>query len=243
MTSLVYERDGIQLYHGDCLDFMSGMQDAPDLVFTSPPYNKGRRLDGNWSGVPTASSKGSRFRDGYGVTGDCMEPAAYEDWQRTVLRTCWERLSDDGAIFYNHKPRIQNGELWTPLSLNPDLPLRQIVVWDRGGGVNLMPGAFMPASEWLLLFAKRSFRLLTKGHSAIGDVWRIPHERKVAHPAPFPVALPERAISATGAALVFDPFCGSGSTLIAAKRRGRRAIGVEVNRDYCDLAIQRLSES
>lgn len=61
------------------------------------------------------------------------------------------------------------------------------------------------------------------------------------HPAAFPVALPAwfiRAFSATGD-LVYDPFCGSGSTLVAAERAGRRFVGMEISPAYCDVVAQR----
>lgn len=61
------------------------------------------------------------------------------------------------------------------------------------------------------------------------------------HPAPFPVALPEGFIGylADRDAVVFDPFAGAGSTLIAAHRMGRRGVGVELSPRYCDVIAER----
>ena len=76
------------------------------------------------------------------------------------------------------------------------------------------------------------------------DIWRIPPERasKVGHPAPFPVALPERLIELYTYRndVVLDPFVGSGTTAIAAARLGRRYIGYEVDKAYLELARVRL---
>jgi site-specific DNA-methyltransferase (adenine-specific) len=79
------------------------------------------------------------------------------------------------------------------------------------------------------------------------DVWDLPAEsaRRVGHPAPFPVALPERLIRlyTYRGDLVLDPFVGSGSTLVAALRTGRRGVGYDTERSYVELARQRVAEA
>jgi DNA modification methylase len=76
------------------------------------------------------------------------------------------------------------------------------------------------------------------------DVWQLPAEsaRRVGHPAPFPVELPEKLIELYTFAddLVLDPFMGSGSTLVAAARLGRRYVGYDLDPDYVDLARRRV---
>src|SRR6185295_15910607 len=73
-------------------------------------------------------------------------------------------------------------------------------------------------------------------------VWRFLAEGDPVHPAIFPLELAERVIA--GACppdgVVLDPFVGSGTTLLAAKKLGRRAIGIERNRDFYDRACARL---
>ena len=64
---------------------------------------------------------------------------------------------------------------------------------------------------------------------------------KNSHPAPFPVALIERIIASTTAKLVLDPFMGSGTTAVAAKRLGRDYLGIEISPEYCALAEQRIT--
>jgi DNA modification methylase len=77
------------------------------------------------------------------------------------------------------------------------------------------------------------------------DVWEIPPERaaRVGHPAPFPVELPERLIHLYTYRddLVLDPFAGSGATLVAAARTGRRYVGYDLDPAYCELAVARLA--
>jgi site-specific DNA-methyltransferase (adenine-specific) len=78
------------------------------------------------------------------------------------------------------------------------------------------------------------------------DVWDIPPEsaRRVSHPAPFPVELPERLIRLYTYEndLVLDPFMGSGSTLVAAARLGRRYVGYDLDRTYVDIARLRVRD-
>lgn len=77
------------------------------------------------------------------------------------------------------------------------------------------------------------------------DITFAPNERRYKHPAPFPVALVERLLDCYlwNAGVVLDPFCGVGSTLVGAYRKGHSGIGFDVVRDYCDLTIQRLMDS
>jgi DNA modification methylase len=78
------------------------------------------------------------------------------------------------------------------------------------------------------------------------DVWQIPSEsaRRVGHPAPFPVELPEKLIELYTFAgdLVLDPFMGSGSTLVAASRTNRRYVGYDLDAGYVELARARVEE-
>jgi modification methylase len=64
----------------------------------------------------------------------------------------------------------------------------------------------------------------------------------VKHPAPFPIGLPTTAIKATDATVILDPFMGSGTTLRAAKDLGRKAIGIEISEEYCQMAVDRLAQ-
>lgn len=240
-----YEQDGITLYHGDCEDVLPTFDiDAFDLTVTSPPYNMGLVPGGNGRGMyrPGANNKGGRFRDGYGEHDDAMPQERYDAWQKRVLERCW-RVSRLG-IFYNHRPRVEHGRLRLPLGLDFDpLVLRQIIVWDRGTGIDVNLRAFCTRGEWVLLFAKPAFALRDHAASGMGDVWRFGPETSVPdHPAPFPVALPARAIRAVPCASVLDPFVGSGSTLVAAKAASVPAVGVEIEERYCEIAAKRLAQ-
>ncbi len=224
-----YDEDGITIYHGDCLDVLPTLTNI-DLVFTSPPYNLGDMSGG------LANLNG-------GYLGYNDQRRDYDDWQRHVLSACWDTLSDSGAIFYNHKPIIRDRLVSLPTRFNPDLPLRQIIIWYRELGVNWSPTHFLPVHEWILVMAKTNWRLRTKSVSHLSDVWRIrPDMNDNEHPAPFPLALPTTAIGSTTATTIVDPFMGSGTTLRAAKDLGRKAIGIETEERYCEMAVQRLNQ-
>jgi site-specific DNA-methyltransferase (adenine-specific) len=237
-----------QIIQGDCLEVMASMQaGSVDMVFTSPPYNL-KNTSGGGFNHPTYFSKNSKWNnarlfDGYDGCDDNLPYEIYVEWQKKVLLECWRLLSPAGAIFYNHKPRVQDALLQTPLDLNPGLPVRQIIIWKRAGGINFAPTHFVPTHEWIVIFAKPDFRLKNKSVSGYGDVWEIVQEdgKKNTHPAPFPVALPQRAISATNAQVILDPFMGSGSTALACINTGRNYIGIEKSGQYIELANRRIA--
>lgn len=121
-------------------------------------------------------------------------------------------------------------------------PVRQVIIWRRKGGINFNPGYFLPTYEVIYLIAKPEFKLVSKANS-YGDVWEFTQDKNNPHPAPFPVDLIERIITSTNAELVLDPFIGSGTTAVAASNQGREFIGIELSREYCDMAAVRLNRN
>lgn len=226
------------LYQGDVRDLVhvvAGVQ----VICTSPPYNMREHpqsafpVNGMWRGRPALA-------DGYGICTDDMPMPEYEAWQRALLAALWDGLPDDGAIFYNHKPRPRGGELWTPLCLNPGLPLRQIITWDRGTRINFSASHYAGTYEWLMVLARPAFRLASRGMSACGDVWRIVPEINTEHPAPFPAAIPARVIETTACRDLADPFMGSGTCGVAAARAGIPFVGIELEPRWFDMACRRI---
>jgi modification methylase len=237
-----------------CGDFLTVMRDfAPgsfDAVITSPPYNLGGSPWphlGHWKPGDSPGGK-SKWRNGsdgsggvtYGVHDDRMPWGEYVKWQRDCIDAMWRTLTDKGAIFYNHKPRVIGGRLWMPTELLPPaVTLRQIVVWARPGGMNFNPTAFVPTHEWIMILAKDGWRLKSKAVSGLGDVWKMKPDRNP-HPAPFPLELPRRILDATNAQRVLDPFCGSGTTGVACAELGRDFVGIELDPGYCEIARRRI---
>jgi DNA modification methylase len=245
-----YEDDLAVIYHGDVLEVLPSITDV-DLIFTSPPYNLGT-TNGGRSGMHAGSLAAKDLAGGYATYDDALPQAEYDAWQTDVVAACWEALSPTGALFYNHKPRIQGGVAKLPTDYGAGLPLRQVIIWDRGTGLNFSEAFFLPKCEWVVVWARPEWRLRDRSASQVGDVWKVAPEPSAgrmrsnrtngAHPAPFPVGLPARAIEATAPALVLDPFMGSGTTLRAARDAGVRSIGIELSEAYCELAATRLAQ-
>jgi site-specific DNA-methyltransferase (adenine-specific) len=226
-----YSDEHCTIYHGDCLDVLADIGDGDiSVTFTSPPYNKGDTGGNEWSRLDAV---------GYGAHDDRMAPADYEAWQHSVLKELWRVTAEDGAIWYQHKPRHSGPDVELPTRLNPGLPLRQIVIWDRGSGFQRDGVHLVGRHEWVMLFARPGFRV----DRTTEDVWSVAPVADPAHPASFPVQLPTRALAAGMAnGMVLDPFMGSGTTLRAAKDLGRKSIGIEIEERYCEIAVQRLAQ-
>ncbi|MBL7999286.1 MAG: site-specific DNA-methyltransferase [Candidatus Kapabacteria bacterium] len=228
---------------GDSLSVMKSMPDCSvDLIVTSPPYNL-KNSSGNGMSVNTKSGKwaGNSLQNGYSHYSDNIPADEYANWQYECLCEMYRLLKEDGAIFYNHKWRVQNGIIQDRKDIIRDMPVRQIIIWKRKGGINFNPGYYLPTYEVIYLIPKPNFKLVPRANS-YGDVWEFTQELKNDHPAPFPVALIERIISSTYATTVLDPFSGSGTTAITAMALNRNYIGIELSPEYCqksELRIER----
>lgn len=231
-----------KLHCGDCVKIMRQMpKESVDVIVTSPPYNIR-----NSSGNGLKDGRGGKWAnasllDGYKYHNDNMPHDKYVRWQKLCLNEMMRILRDNGAIFYNHKWRVQNGLLQDRSDILDGLPVRQIIIWKRKGGINFNAGYFLPTYEVIYLIAKPKFKL-KKGANNMGDVWEIPQTRGIDHPAPFPIELAQRCIESTSGKIVLDPFMGSGTVAIAANILMREWIGIDLVHQYCETALQRLSE-
>jgi len=232
-----------QIHHGDAINIMNSMPEkSVGAIVTSPPYNLK-----NSSGNGMKDGRGGKWSNagllkGYSDHDDSMPHEEYVKWQRKSLKAMMRVLRDDGAIFYNHKWRVQKGILQDRQDIVKGFPVRQIIIWKRNGGINFNPGYFLPTYEVIYLIAKKDFKLAPKAN-AIGDVWEIPQTRDNPHPAPFPVELVERCISSTMAEVILDPFMGSGTTALAAINCQRDWIGIDISKEYCKMAEQRIKNT
>lgn len=232
-----------KIINGDCLEVLHQIPDnSIDLVVTSPPYNLK-----NSTGNGMKDGRGGKWANaalinGYENYDDCMPNDEYSAWQHEVLLELVRVIKEDGAIFYNHKWRVQAGLIQDRRDIVYDVPLRQIIIWKRKGGINFNASYFLPTYEVIYLIAKKDFKL-AKGANAYGDVWEIMQEQRNDHPAPFPVELIDRIISSTNAQVILDPFMGSGTTAVVAAGLGRDFIGIEKSAIYCESAMKRLERN
>lgn len=232
-----------KVHLSDCVSFMDKMpSESVDLIVTSPPYNLK-----NSTGNGMKDGRGGKWANaslinGYDNYDDNMPHDLYVEWQRDCLSSMMRVLKEDGAIFYNHKWRVQGGILQERNDIVSGFPVRQIIIWKRSGGINFNKGYFLPTFEVIYMITKPKFEL-KKGANKLTDIWEFHQERDNIHPAPFPVELPYRCISSTKGGVVLDPFMGSGTTGVAAKMLNRDWIGIEKSNEYCTLATDRIEKS
>ena len=237
--------EGIEPYENSiiCGDSLSIMRRLPsgsvDLFVTSPPYNLKNSTGNGMKDGRGGKWANAALQNGYTGHDDAMPYDEYCQWQRACLGEMMRLLREDGAIFYNHKWRVQRGLLQDRREIVEGFPVRQVVIWKRAGGINFNPGYFLPIYEVIYLIARPEFKL-ARGANRHGDVWEIMQEMNNPHPAPFPLALTDRIVASTEARLIVDPFAGSGTAAISALRYKRRYICMDSSPEYCMMAKERI---
>ncbi len=241
MNKLIFPENFInKIICGDAIEIMKQIPDGKvDLVVTSPPYNLKNSTGNGMKDGRGGKWANAALQNGYTNHDDSMPHDEYVKWQRKCLTEMMRVIPDTGAIFYNHKWRVQDGKLQDRQDIVSGFPVRQIIIWRRKGGLNFNPGYFLPTYEVIYLIAKPKFKLKPKSN-AYGDVWEFTQEMKNGHPAAFPVALIDRIVSSTDAKVILDPFMGSGTTAISAINFNRDYIGIDLSPEYCKMAEDRI---
>lgn len=229
-----------KIIQGDALIVLKALPDEiVDVGVTSPPYNKGENKKG-WLVKNVMYS---------GVT-DKLPEDKYQENQIAVLNEIFRITRPGGSFFYNHKLRWEKGLMLHPMDWlrKTKWIIRQEIIWDRMIAANIRGWRFWQVEERIYwLYKPKGGNLigeeLKPRHALLTSVWRFSPERKNPHPAPFPLGLPIRAIFSTmdeKRGIVIDPYCGSGTTLVAAKMLGCDYIGLEVSDEYIKFAENRL---
>lgn len=231
-----YESEGVVIYHGDVLDVLADLDLAVDAVVTDPPYASGSRLEAHKSSSG-AMLRAGRFAD-RPIELDQMTTTGFVWLLRAVAARCRHMLPDGGSflsfIDWRQWPNLV-GALETC-----NYRVQGMIVWDKGHfGLG---NGFRSQHELVCHASKGVPSIADKG---CGNVLRFPRVEPVDHPSPKPESLMQRLIEVVTPVdgVVLDPFMGSGTTLKAAKNIGRRAIGIEVEERYCEIAANRLAQS
>jgi site-specific DNA-methyltransferase (adenine-specific) len=218
-----YEDDFAMIYHGDCL-LIDEWLDA-DVVVTDPPYGIG------WKANPA----GWTNRDGGGGhRSSANARSIVNDTDLTARDSALARWGDRSAVVFGDilKPH----PVGTVHALIYAKPADAGIMGARAGRRKDVEAVFL-VGPWPTGIGGASSVLTTRG--------RVAGPRGVAlragHPHAKPQDVMEELISLS-LGVVADPFMGSGSTLVAAKRMGRKAVGVELEERYCELAARRLSQ-
>ena len=204
-----------------------------DMVFTSPPYNADAKA--GQGDIFNGKKSVKLYSDGY---SDKLPSSEYVDFAASVLEVCF--AVTDGFIFwnvsYNAKSRFEYIQ-----QISGRLPyLVEQICWKKSSTIPFK-GSLMRDWEPVFLFSTNKQPVAVK--EVTSNFWQISNTGAQAenHKACFPVALPEKGISivANNTGLVFDPFGGSGSTLIACEKTGREARLMELDPKYCDVIVRR----
>lgn len=246
---LYFHHKNIWLFRGNSLDEHLFDKEFIDLTVTSPPYNVGIEYNSN---------------------DDTLAYEHYLDFSRQWMTNCFNWTKSQGRLLLNiplDKNKGGNksvGADLTTIAKKIGWKYHSTIVWNEGNiSRRTAWGSWMSASapyviapvELIVVLYKDEWKK-TKG-SKISDVsrdefmawtngmWTFNGESKkrIGHPAPFPRQLPYRCIKLFSYVndVIFDPFCGSGTTLIEAHLNKRRAIGIELDKDYCEISKKRIS--
>ncbi len=247
-----YEHNGITIYHDDCRNVIGGLSGvAVTCVVTSPPYNQMTGMGNTPGGMRAERGAGLGFHERWKAEGypdDLPEPE-YQEQQNAIFGNVIQRVcAHDASLFYNHQVRWRDGVCVHPVKwFQPrGWRLREDITWNRSGGIMLNARMFMRSDERILWFTGPTWKWNQECVS-FGTVWNIPCLNQSSgknHPVAFPEEIPRRCILATTDVgdTVLDPYMGGGTTLVAAKRLGRKAIGCEIKERYCEAAAKALQQ-
>jgi DNA modification methylase len=217
------------------------------MVFSDPPFNV--KVDGHVSGL--GKQRHREFAEGSGE----MTPAEFTTFLRTVFRNC-VRFAADGSIHYHCMDWRHAREILDAAD-GVYSDFKQLITWVND---NAGMGTFY-RSRHELIFVFKSGRAKHINNFGLGDtgryrtnVWEYAGANSfrkgrakdlAAHPTVKPTALVIDAIRdcSRRGDLILDPFSGSGTTLIAAHKAGRRGAAIEIDPLYCDTGLRRLMEA
>ena len=216
-----YQDDFITLYNADCKEQLAWLK--ADVLVTDPPYGISwmkNNFDSDKSKRDAVQER--RKTDGADIIGD-----ENTDARDDVLRM-WGNVKA-AVVFGTWRKSRPEG-------------VTHRLIWHKKGrfpGVN--PHPWYPNDEEIYLVGK-GWRGKPTPTVLSTEESRSNYATAIGHPTPKPVGLMELLINKCPEGDIADPFAGSGSTLLAARNAGRKAIGIEINADYCRIAANRISQ-
>jgi len=223
MTPYYEEAAGIVIYHGDCREILPKLPKV-DMVLTDPPYGIG------------LTGKRSKQRDG-GVKFRSGE-YSFEDTPEYVLNVVVEVVKQCVKMAKRVVLTPGTRNLW----LYP--PADDMGCFYSSAGTGMGRWGFT-CMQPILYYGSDPYLEKCQGARPNSHGQTYPNDaNKIGHPCakPMPMWRWLTLRSSADEDLILDPFMGSGTTLVAAKNLGRRAIGIEICREYCDIAIKRLQQ-
>jgi modification methylase len=238
-----YYTDGNQtIYLGDCLEVMKEFPDKSfDLVVTSPPYNMG----GKSLGYKPRSRISHKH---YDVYQDNKTDEEYVEWTRQVLREC---LRVSRYVMWNVQPVVSTRKHIVDIQTTFAKNLKDYFIWVKQAVSNITAKQGGLAKGFEFVFMMGENNNTTFNYNNFPENGYVPNvktwykkESFPEHAATFPKELPLYFIQnfSKESDTILDPFMGSGTTLVAAKMLGRKAVGIEISEKYCAIARQRLAQ-
>ena len=237
-----------KIYNESCLTTLSKLEDnSIDVVITSPPYNMNLRIrKGEYCSrqiVKEISTKYEGFADNLPIE-------EYNKFHSEVLR---ELLRVSNLVFYN--VQIVTGSKRSIFKMIGDFSqnLKDIIIWDKGyAEPAIQEQVLNRQSELILVFEKdypisRQFKSAVFKRGTLGDVWKIGRDRKKErgqnHGAVFPEELIKTIIENFSKKndVIYDPFLGTGTTAVVAKKLERKYLGSELLKTYYNISKKRLN--
>ena len=238
-----------KIYNESCLTTLSKLEDdSIDVVITSPPYNMNLRIrKGEYCSrqiVKEISTKYEGFADNLPIE-------EYNKFHSDVLR---ELLRVSNLVFYNIQ--IVTGSKRSIFKMIGDFSknLKDIIIWDKGHAEPAIQQQVLNRqSELILVFEKdypisRQFRSATFKRGTLSDIWKIGKYKKKEkgqnHGAVFPEELIKTIIENFSKKndVIYDPFLGTGTTAVVAKKLERQYLGSELLKSYYKISQKRLKE-
>jgi len=210
-----------------------------DLVFTSPPYNQG-----GWKGV--FFSHGKRVESLYQNDFDNKSSQEYFDFCISIFNSIVPFVSDVYTIAwnvaYNAKSRDDYGKILFS-DANP-FDVKETIIWNKGGSINIpQPGIYSRKCEFIFIMTANQKYLTSQIY---GDCrWNYWETKKIKqrhdHKATFTVELSDMGLDqfSFNSNVVYDPFGGSGTTMISCEKSARHCRMMELDPKYCDVIIKR----
>jgi len=235
-----------EIYNESCLDTLKRIPDNEvDVVITSPPYNMNLRIrKGNYCSrqiVKEISTKYEDFSDNIPI----------EDFYNFHSEVLSELLRVSNLVFYNIQIVTGSKRAFFKMIGEFSEYLKEIIIWDkRHGQPAIGKQVLNRRSELILVFEKdypisRQFRSAKFERGTLDDVWTIDRERTnvKGHGATFPEKLVRTILEnfSSEGGLIYDPFLGTGTTAIVAKKLGRKYLGSEISKSYFEVCKTRLA--
>lgn len=221
-----YQDEHVTLFHGDCLTEHREWLEA-DVLVTDPPYGRA------WRQGEIKTKQGTHTRNTASLTGIANDDA-------TSVR--------DNALdaWGSARRAIVFGDLMLPPPTGTKLVAIYAKPQDAGlrgamDGIRRDVEAIYHMGKMKSGIGGRSSVYRTQASMVSGSYGIV--ARSGGHPHAKPLDLIEELISALPPGVIADPFAGSGSTLVAARNLGRKAIGVELEERYCEIIAKRLAQS